>query len=92
MAREPVTSGGYGAELKYLAAAGLPPDIAPRDLPDVPALARAFGGDGVVVTDLDQLSDDHLDRPGRFIVDARIDPDVDWRTSRDVATLPAGRG
>jgi len=28
----------YGAELKYLAAACLPPDIARQTLPDVPAL------------------------------------------------------
>jgi len=77
----------YGAELKYLAAAGLPPDIARQDLPDVPALARALGGDGVVIDHLDQLQDEHLEQSGLFIIDARIDPDVDWRVSLDRATL-----
>ena len=79
----------FGAELKYLAAAGLPPDIARQDLPDVPALARALGGDGVVIHDLSELRDDHLDRPGLFVIDARIDPDVDWRTALDKAQLGA---
>jgi acetolactate synthase-1/2/3 large subunit len=79
----------FGAELKYLAAAGLPPDIARQDLPDVPALARALGGDGVVIQDLSELRDEHLDRPGLFVVDARIDPDVDWRTALDQAQLEA---
>ena len=77
----------YGAELKYLAAAGLPPDIARQTLPDVPALARALGGDGVVIRDLSELRDEHLDRPGLFLIDARIDPDVDWRTALDTVTL-----
>ncbi len=79
----------FGAELKYLAAAGLPPDIARQDLPDVPALARALGGDGVVIHDLSELRDEHLNRPGLFVIDARIDPDVDWRTALDKAQLRA---
>jgi acetolactate synthase-1/2/3 large subunit len=78
----------FGAEIKYLAAFGLPPDIARQDLPDVAALARAFGGNAVVIDDIAGLLDEHLTQAGLFIIDARIDPDIEWRVCMDAATLP----
>ena len=48
---------------------------------------KYLGGDGVVIHDLSELRDEHLDRPGLFLIDARIDPDVDWRTALDAATI-----
>lgn len=75
-----------GAEIKYLAAAGLPPDVARQDLPDIGTLARAFGGEAVVIEDIAALRDEHLDRPGLFIIDARIDPDIEWRVCMEAAT------
>ncbi len=80
----------YGAERKYLAAVGLPPDLARQTLPDVPALARALGGDGVVIRDLDEVRDEHLAQRGLFILDVRLDPVTDWRPALDRARLPAG--
>ncbi len=68
-----------GAELKYLAAVDLPTDLVRQSLPDVPTLARAFGGEGVVLLRVDDLDAAWLTRPGLVILDARIDPELDWR-------------
>ena len=51
-----------------------PRSISSAALPNVPALARALGGDGVVIHDLSELRDEHLDRPGLFVIDARFTP------------------
>ena len=86
----------YGAELKYLAAAGLPPDIARQTRPDVPALARSHGDDGVVIHDLSELRDEHLDRPGLFVIDARFTPTSTggplWMQQRSEVRFASGEG
>ncbi|MGE5156115.1 MAG: thiamine pyrophosphate-dependent enzyme [Betaproteobacteria bacterium] len=67
----------YGAEMRYLARFGLPPDVLRMGFPDIEPLARAYGGVGVVVRTRQQLAE--LDPPatGLFLVDARIDPEAD---------------
>jgi acetolactate synthase-1/2/3 large subunit len=67
----------YGAETRYLAKFGLPPDVLRMGFPDVDALARAYGGRGVVVRTRPELLDLELPGSGLFIVDARIDPAAD---------------
>jgi acetolactate synthase I/II/III large subunit len=71
----------YGSELVYLDRYDLPLDIARQPLPDVPTLARAFGGEGVIVRTQDELDAIELPRSGLFIVDARIDPEVNARSA-----------
>lgn len=73
----------YGAERKYLDAVGLPPDIARQTLPDVQHLAQAFGGRAAVVRSVAELEALDFDNHGLFIVDARLDPEVDWRPALD---------
>jgi len=67
----------YGAEVRYLAKFGLPPDVLRMGFPDVEPLARAYGGRGVVIRTKQELLDLELPGPGLFIVDARIDPEAD---------------
>ncbi len=67
----------YGAEVRYLAKFGLPPDVLRMGFPDVEPLARAYGGRGVLVHTKQELVDLELPGPGLFIVDARIDPEAD---------------
>ncbi len=50
-------------------------------LPDIPMLAKAFGGEGHVITSLDQLDELALPKPGLVILDVRIDPTADVRRS-----------
>jgi thiamine pyrophosphate-dependent acetolactate synthase large subunit-like protein len=67
----------YGAERRPLARFDLPTDVVRQDPPDFVSLARVFGGDGVVVRTDTELSDLRLPPDGLFIVDVRIDPEVD---------------
>jgi thiamine pyrophosphate-dependent acetolactate synthase large subunit-like protein len=71
----------YGAEVRYLRGFGLPTDVLNLDLGDVAAIASAHGGSGVVVRTRDELLDLELPSSGLFIVDARIDPELDGRAA-----------
>jgi acetolactate synthase I/II/III large subunit len=71
----------YGSEVKYLLEHGLPMDVISQHLPDIPLLAKAFGGEGHVITTIDQLDDLNLPSPGLVILDVRIDPNADVRRS-----------
>lgn len=71
----------YGSEVKYLVKYGLPMDVITQPLPDIPLLARAFGGQGHVITDIVQLDALELPKPGLVILDVRIDPTADVRRS-----------
>lgn len=66
----------YGAEFKYLNRFGLPRDVVCQDLPDIPTLARAFGGVGMVVRDKEDLASLELPTRGLTLVDVRLDPEV----------------
>ena len=71
-----------GSEVKYLREYGLPLDIVRQQLPDIPALARAFGGTGYVVrTEEDIRSLDLGQEPGLRIIDVRLDPEVNGRAA-----------
>jgi acetolactate synthase-1/2/3 large subunit len=69
----------YGSELRYLEKYDLPADIIFQPTPDLAALARVYGGDGATVWDRDELATLDLPLDGLFIVDARLDPEVDGR-------------
>lgn len=69
----------YGSEVKYLKQFGLPMDVITQQLPDIPLLAKAFGGQGHVITAIEQIDDLHLPRPGLVILDVRIDPTANVR-------------
>lgn len=71
----------YGSEVKYLVKYGLPMDVITQQLPDIPLLAKAFGGEGHVITAIDQLDALGLPRPGLVLLDVRIDPTADVRRS-----------
>jgi len=71
----------YGSEVKYLVKYGLPMDVITQQLPDIPLLAKAFDGEGHVITAVDQLDDLCLPKPGLVILDVRIDPTADVRRS-----------
>ncbi len=66
---------GYGAEAQRLPMKGFSPEPAQWNSPDFVTLARAFGGDGVTLTDLADL-DDAVTRgmkaEGLFVIDARV--------------------
>ena len=67
----------YGSERKYLTRFGLEPFVAQQELPDIPLLAQSFGGSGVVVRTDDDLRRVDVTRPGIYLIDVRIDPEVD---------------
>lgn len=71
----------YGAEVPYLAPYDLPADVAQQSMPDIVALAAAFGGTGVVVRTLEELEALELPFRGLFIVDVRIDPQINARAA-----------
>jgi acetolactate synthase-1/2/3 large subunit len=71
----------YGSERPYLELYRLPSDVVRQDLPDVVALARAFGGDAAVVRTEDDLAKLELPASGLFLVDVRIDPEVNGRAA-----------
>ena len=66
----------YGAELASLTQRGLDADVVRQSMPDVPTLARAFGGVGYVLRTRAQLEAFELPSGGLTLVDARIDPQV----------------
>jgi acetolactate synthase-1/2/3 large subunit len=66
----------YGSEIKYLKKLGLPLDVARQSMPDLMLLARAFGGDGIVLRSEQDLTDVELPLSGLFIVDVRLDPEI----------------
>lgn len=67
----------YGSEIKYLNRLGLRHEVAKLSMPDIELLARAYGGEGVVIQSDDELGAIDVTKPGLYIVDARIDPHVD---------------
>lgn len=69
----------YGTEVKYVDKYGLPHDVVRQTMPDIPLLAQAFGGRGVLVRTDDELAALDPPRTGLFLVDARIDPVIDGR-------------
>lgn len=64
----------YGSEIKHLVKYGLDVGIAAQPLPDIPTLAAAFGGRGVVVRTLSELEHLEVRHGGLTIIDVRIDP------------------
>jgi acetolactate synthase-1/2/3 large subunit len=69
----------YGSDVKHLAKYGLSNAVITQSLPDVVALAQAFGGIGRVVRRLADLDGLDFNRPGLQIVDVRVDPEVNVR-------------
>jgi acetolactate synthase-1/2/3 large subunit len=73
----------YGSEAKYVDRYGLPRDVIEQGLPDIPTLALALGGRGLVVrsrADLDELP---MRPAGLTILDVRVDPEVNVRAVLD---------
>ncbi len=66
-----------GSERRYLGKFSLPLDVITQDLPDIPALAKVFGGSGTVVRTEADLVALELPTRGLYLVDARLDPQVD---------------
>jgi acetolactate synthase I/II/III large subunit len=69
----------YGSEMRHLTKHALPMDVIGQPIPDVRALAHAYGGDGATVTDEAQLESLVIPDTGLFMVDVRLDPLVDGR-------------
>ena len=72
-----MNDGGYGAEVHKLSAQGFDPDLARWTPPDYVAIARAFGGDGVLLKSEDELPaalQKGLAAGGLFLIDARLSP------------------
>jgi thiamine pyrophosphate-dependent acetolactate synthase large subunit-like protein len=68
---------GYGAEVHKLVAHGFDEKLAQWESPDFVALAKAFGGDGVLLRDTSELGGavaDGLRKGGLFLIDARVSP------------------
>jgi thiamine pyrophosphate-dependent acetolactate synthase large subunit-like protein len=68
---------GYGAEVHKLVAKGFNEKLAQWKSPDFVALARAFGGDGVLLKDTAAIGDaiaDGLRKGGLYLIDARVSP------------------
>ncbi len=66
-----------GSERRYLGKFGLPHDVITHELPDIPALAAAFGGTGTVIRTEEDLARLELPRGGLHLIDARLDAQVD---------------
>lgn len=71
----------YGAEVPYLQPYSLPADVARQSMPDIVRLAAAFGGTGTVIRTLEELEALELPFQGLFIVDVRIDPEINARAA-----------
>ena len=69
----------YGSEIRHLQKYDLPMDVAGQPMPDVGALASAYGGRGVTISTAEELEALVLPQDGFFILDIRIDPLVDAR-------------
>jgi len=68
---------GYGAEVHKLAAKGLDPALAQWRSPDFVAVARALGGEGVLLRREAEIADalrEGLARGGLYLIDARLSP------------------
>ncbi|NYT24137.1 thiamine pyrophosphate-binding protein [Alcaligenaceae bacterium] len=71
---------GYGAEMHKLKAKGLDSNLGKwNDTTNFAAVAKGFGGDGMVITDLSQL-DEAMKRamqsPTLYVLDVRVSPSV----------------
>lgn len=69
----------YGSEIRHLEKYDLPADVIAQPMPEVQALARAYGGRGVTVSTEEELAAVALPESGLFILDVRLDPLVDAR-------------
>ncbi|SPE22207.1 conserved hypothetical protein [Burkholderiales bacterium] len=68
---------GYGAEVHKLVAKGFDEKLAQWESPDFVALAKAFGGDGVLLKDASELGGaiaEGLRKGGLYLIDARVSP------------------
>jgi thiamine pyrophosphate-dependent acetolactate synthase large subunit-like protein len=68
---------GYGAEVHKLVAKGFDEKLAQWESPDFVALARAFGGDGMLLNDPSELGEAiavGLRKGGLYLIDARVSP------------------
>jgi acetolactate synthase I/II/III large subunit len=68
---------GYGAEVHKLVAKGFDEKLAQWESPDFVALAKAFGGDGVLLNDPSELEGaiaEGLRKGGLYLIDARVSP------------------
>lgn len=71
--------GSYGAEHVQFYRKGLDPSLSLNDWPDLTAVARAMGGDGVAVrsnSDLDEVAKAIGARQRPLLIDVSLDPDV----------------
>ena len=68
-----------GSEMKFLRRFGLPLDIIKQSLPDIPALAKVFGGVGTVLKTESDIRELEVASSGLQLIDARLDPEVDGR-------------
>ncbi|MBN9561987.1 MAG: thiamine pyrophosphate-binding protein [Alphaproteobacteria bacterium] len=69
--------GGYGAEVHKLIAKGFNEKLAQWESPDFVALAKAFGGDGVQLSNVSQIGEavaEGLRKGGLYLIDARVSP------------------
>lgn len=72
-----MNDGGYGAEVHKLTLKGFDPSIAVHGSPDFVGLARAFGGEGVMLDSEEELGtalEKGFATDGLFLIDARISP------------------
>ena len=68
---------GYGAEVHKLVAKGFDEKLAQWESPDFVAIAKAFGGDGVLLKDPSELGAavaEGLRKGGLYLIDARVSP------------------
>jgi len=68
---------GYGAEVHKLVAKGFDEKLAQWDSPNFVALAKAFGGDGVLLKDSSEVGAavaEGLRKGGLYLIDARVSP------------------
>ncbi len=68
---------GYGAEVHKLVAKGFDETLAQWESPDFVALAKAFGGDGVLLSDHSEVGAaiaEGLRKGGLYLIDARVSP------------------
>jgi acetolactate synthase I/II/III large subunit len=68
---------GYGAEVHKLIAKGFDEKLAQWESPNFVALAKAFGGDGVLLKDPSELGPavaEGLRKGGLYLIDARVSP------------------
>jgi acetolactate synthase-1/2/3 large subunit len=68
---------GYGAEVHKLVAKGFNEKLAQWESPDFVALAKAFGGDGVLLKDPLEIGGaiaEGLRKGGLYLIDARVSP------------------